>query len=552
MAVPVLNIPSQELNKKPRPYLKVKHLQRWLDELPTANTSLSTQQLLQQLKTINRSRYPATERINLLDTLRPTSRELLIQLKNQLKNPRLPLGRKQKEAAETIQEILEELAAGYKCVISQFIKYDSRKESEEMLLREAIYNSIQLLSRQLVESYLVYAPEPYDTWRELHQLYNYAEQLGMHNLPVDDPYPDYMLPVAYTIELVYKRILLLALAAPYHLMQNEAEEIYHLMGTWTDACHILPAINTRIENQFVFDLAIDAPPRFISRGMDWEPITGKILDIKGIRLRIDNYLQQFLHNESIEEIHSHIEIQTRDMLIRLAQSLKGNLGRKSDRRTGDGKVRIAVGINPAHYIISSKAEFTPEMDELRLRGQHSIQPSMFANAYKEALNKDRIHSHHDYNTYTWKQNNTSITGSALNCSLDNENQPVKVGELVAYRPEKNVQKWKVGLIRWVKFQDESGIDMGIMNLSHTAVPIAIKAINGTGKGTDYFRALMIPKQVSINQTRCLVVPATLYDVKSILAVNMKNRFFYIKLTRQILSTRSFAQFEFDVLEDLSS
>jgi hypothetical protein len=193
------------------------------------------------------------------------------------------------------------------------------------------------------------------------------------------------------------------------------------------------------------------------------------------------------------------------------------------------------------------------MDELRLNGQHNIQPSMFANAYKEALNKDRIHSHHDYTTYSWKQNNTSLTGSALNCSLDNENQPVKVGELVAYCAENKVsQKWKVGLIRWVKFQKESGIDMGVMNLSHTAVPVAIKAIKGTGKGTDYFRSLMIPKQVSINQTRSLVVPATLFDVNSVLAVNLKNRFFYIKLTRQILSTRSFAQFEFDVLEGANS
>lgn len=550
MAVPVLNIPAQELTKKPKPYIKVKNLQLWLGDLPTANISRATQQILEQLKIINRSRYPANERILLLDTLRPTTQELLIQLKHQLKNPQLPLGRKQKEAAETMQNILEEMAAGYKCVVSQFIMYDSRKESDDMLLREAIYNSIQYLARQLVESYLVYAPEPYDVWRELHQLYHYSEQIGIHNLPVDDPFPDHMLPVTYTIELVYKRILLLSLAQPYHLMQNEAEDIFHLISSWTDECKILPVINDNVENEFVFDLATDASPRFIGRNMDWQPVNGKILDIKGVRLRLDNFLQQFLRHETIEEIHTHAEIQQRDMLIRLAQSFEGNLSRKSDRRTGVGKVRIAVGINPAHYYISNNEEFTPEMDELRIKGQHSIQPSMFAGAYKAALNKDRIHSHQDYTTYTWLQNNTSVTGSALNCSLDNEDQVVKVGELVTYCPDdKATHKWKVGLIRWVKFQKDTGIDMGIMNLSHTAVPVAIKAMKGTGHGTDYFRALMIPKQVSINQTRSLVVPATLYDVNTVMAVNMKNRFFYIKITRQVLSTRSFSQFEFDVLEE---
>ena len=467
MAVPVLNIPAQELKKKPKPYLKVKTLQRWLDDLPIANISRSTEQILQQLKTINRSRYPAQERIQLLDTLKPAARELLIQLKQQIKNPQLPLGDKQKEAAETIQNILEEMAAGYKCVVSQFIMQDSQKESDSMLLQEAIYNSIQYLARRLVESYLIYAPEPYDVWRELHQLYHYAEQLGIHDMPVDDPYPDYSLPVIYTIDLVYKRILLLALAEPYHLMQNESEEIFRLVSSWTDECHIQPIINQKIENEFVFDLATDATPRFIGRNMDWQPINGRLLDIKGVRLHLDNFLQQFLRHETIEEIHSHVEIQTRDMLLRLVEALEGRLTRQSDRRTGIGDVRIAVGLNPAHYYISNCAEFTPEMDELRLQGQHNIQPSMFANAYKDALNKDRIHSHQDYTTYTWLQSNTSYTGSALNCSLDSDDQAVKVGELVTYCPDdKTTHKWKVGLIRWVKFQKDSGINMGIMNLAY--------------------------------------------------------------------------------------
>jgi len=547
MAVPVLNIPSQELTKRPKPYLKVKHLQRWLSELPTANTFRSTQQLLNQLKTINRSRYPVHERIRLLDTFRPTTRELLLQLKQPLKNSKLPLDRKQKLAAQYIQEILEEMASGYKSVVSQLILRDSRKESDEMLLREAIYNSIQYLARRLLESYLIYAPEPYDVWRELHQLYNYAIQTGIHNLPVDDPYPDYMLPVAYTIELVYKRILLLSLAAPYHLMQNEAEELYYLLSSWCNECHIYPAIEQDTDNEFVFDLASDLPPRYFTKEMDWQPLNGRVLDIKAVCLRLDNFLQNFLHQETIDDTHSLVEVQQRDMLIRLAQALEGTLSRQTDRRSAGNNVRIAVGLNAAHYTISQKIPFSPEMDELKLKGQHNLEPSLFAGAYKTALENDRRHSHMDYTTYNWRQNNASTTGSALSCSLDNEEQTVKVGELVAYcAQEKTCPRWKVGLIRWLKFQTDSGIDMGVMNLSHTAVPVAIKAINGIGKGTDYFRGLMIPKQVSIHQTRSLVVPAALYDVNTILVVNMKNRFFHIKLTKQYLSTRSFTQYKFEV------
>jgi len=548
MAVPVLNIPTQELNKRPKPYLKVKQLQLWLDELPTANTDRSAQHLLEQLKTINRSRYPAQERIRLLDTLRPTTRELLAQLKQPLKNSKLPLDKKQSQAADTIQKILEEMAAGYKSVVSQLILSDSRKEMDEMLLREAIYNSIQYLARRLVESYLVYAPEPYDIWRELHQLYNYALQNDIHSLGVDDPCPDYMLPVAYTIELVYKRILLLSLAAPYHLMQNEAEELYHLMSTWTMGCNIAPANKKNINHQFIFDLAADSPPRYFNKNMGAQPLNGRILDIKLVCSRLDNLLLQFSHHDNLDDIPSRLETQKHDMLSRLAEVLKGSQSRQSNRRSAGNSARIAVGLNAAHYYISQKTAFSPEMDELKIDGQRKIEPSLFANAYKSALEKDRRHSHLDYVTYNWKQHNASKTGAALNCSLDKEEQSIQVGELVAYcNKEKPSHHWQVGLIRWLKFQLESGIDMGIMNLSNTAVPVAIKALDGAGEGTDYFRGLMIPKQVSIHQTRSLIVPATLYDTGSVLAVNMKNRFFRVKLSTPSLSTRSFTQYEFEIL-----
>ena len=87
-----------------------------------------------------------------------------------------------------------------------------------------------------------------------------------------------------------------------------------------------------------------------------------------------------------------------------------------------------------------------------------------------------------------------------------------------------------------------------MNLSHSAVPIAIKAVEGVGKGTDYFRSLLVPKQVSINQLRSVILPAMLYDIGSVLSVNMKTKLFYIKLSKLIISTGNVAMFEFDILD----
>ena len=143
----------------------------------------------------------------------------------------------------------------------------------------------------------------------------------------------------------------------------------------------------------------------------------------------------------------------------------------------------------------------------------------------------------------------SDAGIALRWDKSQARLDVKVGEVVAYLFESRTGlRWQIGIIRWIQVDNDNNIDMGIMNLANSAVPVAAKAIKGLGKGTDYFRSLLIPKQVSLKQQRSLVVPASLYDVGSVLAVNMKTKLFYVKLAHLVLSTRTIAVFEFEVLE----
>ena len=130
---------------------------------------------------------------------------------------------------------------------------------------------------------------------------------------------------------------------------------------------------------------------------------------------------------------------------------------------------------------------------------------------------------------------------------------MRVGELVCYRfANKQKRRWQVGVVRWLKqgnSLDEPGnINIGIMNIANGAIAVGAKAIDGLGSGTDYFRSLLIPKQISLQQVRSIVVPAFMYDVGSTLVVNMRQRMFHIQLTRMMLSTRSFTQFDFNIIE----
>ena len=81
MALSAPNITIQDHSRRPKPYLRVKTLKQWLIELPTANNQKAAQLFIDQVQIINQSRYPVYERIQLLDTLRPTARQLLLTLK---------------------------------------------------------------------------------------------------------------------------------------------------------------------------------------------------------------------------------------------------------------------------------------------------------------------------------------------------------------------------------------------------------------------------------------------------------------------------------------
>lgn len=552
MAIPVLDIPTPEASQRPRPYLRIKALKHWLHNLPKADPVKAARQFSDQLEKINHSRYALHDRIQLLDALRPTTRQLLFGLKQRLRQAEIPLGPRDASAYALTQDLLSRMATGYKIVLSELIARDSRKEHDELQLREAIYIAIQYLSRRLVEAYLVYAPEPDQVWLELHQLYRFAEQNGIQQLPLDDPCPDFSLPMPYTIDLAYKRIVLLALAAPYHMMQAEADDIYYLISAWTGTCHLTPVNCDLTAGEYALDMAADRPPRQVSEDMPWQGVETRVIDLGEVKQRLDTHLQRILrtsldtidHNEQ----QSLRERRQRDMLLRLAEAWHGSLQRQTLRETTAHQVRMAMGLAASHHYLSNGAPFTPAMDELKMQAEE-FEPTLFATAYELALQKDRYHLSKNFDIRPWWQDNRSETGAALTCNAHCEHTHVRVGEVVACKEDdKPGSHWSISLIRWLHTQPDHGLNMGLMKLANSAVPIGVKGLRGAGAGMDYYRALLIPKQVSIQQTRSILLPAAIYDVHSELAVNLKQRLFYIRLVSLLRTTNEFSQFTFEVLD----
>ena len=550
--LPILNLPMQA-SHRPQPYIRIKRLKRWMNDLPTADCQRTAIQFITQLEVLNTSNYPAQDRVCLMDNLRPLAQQLINTLSQQVRKSDIPLSTRALERNQLLQNILSEMATGYKLVVNALALTQPHREHDDMLLREALYFSSQYLARQLLETYLVYLPEPRHCWLELHQLFQYAADTGMASLPVDDPFPDISIPIANSIGLIYKRIILLALAEPYHLMKNEAREFYLLLSAWANYCELLPSASMPCEGEFSLDANADQPPRFVSSEIEWVAKKGYILDVSEVLKRLDMQLQRILRANlmELEDNANHTLMQQRrqrDMLLRLADAWQGSLKRNDERYLSDTNIEMATGLNACHHYISLGQAFSPEVDELKLTSGE-IEPTTHAAAYRSALQKDRCHHKHSYETNPWWQRNFSRNGAALYCSVDCPKMHTAVGEVVAYcDPDNATLRWKIGVVRWLRSTPENQLDLGIMNIADSAVPIASKALAGCGEGTDYFRSLLIPKQISSQQRRCLIVPANVYDINSVLAITMKHRIFYVKLNKLLLSTQTFTQFGFTIVE----
>lgn len=563
---PRLGVPNIDPSRRPQPPIRIKSLQTWATELPIGNTAVAAHQFLHQVRTLNSNYYSPKERLALLHILRPALFPLLVSLKQPLRQAGLPLDDKQQYTVDLLQTLLEQMAIGYKLIVNELARKDlaKLKEEDRSLLTHACYLGITYLSLELIESYGVYGPAPARLWLELNQLYQFAETRQFHLHPVDEYYPDTPLPVQHNIDFAYKRIVLLALAEPYHLMEDEVEDMYRLIAPSASLCVIAP-MNLHIPEggAYVIDFDTDFGPRYLAANATWKASDGHLIDINSVKSQLETHLQRILRaniQSPVLDSTKMIERQYRDMLLRLADAWNGSLQRRNQRFPLEGKVQLTSGLNACHYFISGEAEFTPAMDELKLVSHQDVrqqgeQHSVFATAYRQAIQRDRRHMSRNYFLNPWSHQNVSPIGIALNNHDASEHLHAQVGELVAYRfSYKRSQRWRIGVIRWLQSQlrkrdKNDQIHLGILNLATGAVPVGLKGISGVGSGTDYFRGLFVPRQVALDQKRSLIVPALMYDVNSMLAINMKRRLFHVCLTHVRLSTRSFTQFDFEVVSN---
>ncbi|MBI1422836.1 MAG: hypothetical protein GC149_05155 [Gammaproteobacteria bacterium] len=569
-----LDVPELSKPDKDSFDLRPRKVDEWLDTLPRANVGETARQVFEALVEINRCQYPYQHRIHFLESLRETVLYVTDSMKRHFVGINAPLPEKSQKIAAATREIHHAMATGYMIAIEDLL-HSSLFFSDQKALAVLIQRAITALGMVLLTSYQTYQPYPPGIWSALHKLYAAAEQRKLTQISLTDTQHPYTNKI--TINADYIRLLLLALTSPYRLRHGEVGKVYDVLARWVNKCRLKTPDkdDSAATAKFGVNLASDDPPRaaaLISDHCAHEFC--RIMDSTALTNAIRKDLKQGF--KTGETTILGLEMTRADMSQELMKRLLIAwciVPKRSFPRTEkQEQVQITLGLTATHQIIISGSRKLPGADDMYShtaqyqtdnvgRGTNNPQPDVWDMIYfpADAEGVENLEAQFEkeqaspetkkpqYQAENWMILNESARGYCVK-TTDTTASRAQVGEIVGVRRQANGKSWKwgIGVIRWLRAEPQIGLLLGIEMLTPDAAAIGIRTLNNTRN--DYQRTLMLPELRAVNQPTTLVTSAVPYRNGQQYVINILGKEILVKLTRQLLNTGLFAQFQFEIME----
>lgn len=224
----MLTLPLEPTDDLARPaFWDVDSCTIWLDQLQLTNIQPAHELLLKQLGEFNRCPMRGVERLNTLEMLRETVNYVQDNYARRLISKPLPLGNAEHAVFAAIVQLWQALVAGYQRCLQSYIAGDQQLVAHVALLcqRCLLYSGLAIFEH-LRCGYEFEAI----LWRQLHELYAFAEGNELHNLQVADPLST-NLPSS-NCQSMYVKFLLACYAHPAELTRSQLQLLDGWLSQW--------------------------------------------------------------------------------------------------------------------------------------------------------------------------------------------------------------------------------------------------------------------------------------------------------------------------------
>lgn len=223
-----LVIPAQQKNPQRLKEFEAKALQHWITELPTANPGLATRLLHDFLADFNAMDMNIQLRLDALELLRPSVRDIEDYLRSRLIKAGFPKEENDKKILNVLISIEKEFTIGYWMVLKELTRRDvGWFQGKNAAL--TIQRCIKGLSSIIISHFIMGMPIPDWVWIDLHSLYKLSVKIKNDTTKVSNDIGQFH--KSSSPEECYRQILLLSLADPTGLMQKEILLVYNFIET---------------------------------------------------------------------------------------------------------------------------------------------------------------------------------------------------------------------------------------------------------------------------------------------------------------------------------
>lgn len=520
--------------------LQPKAVKAWLAGLPMANSGEAGRHLFEALRQANGLIADPALRFEFLEALRQPVRLIVKSLDKHYIGVAFPLPATNRRIAELAMAFYRELAVGYTQVLADLSKLRGVTAlTRRSMLYAAGYQALRCRSRMLVKAFQVYAPYPRSLWRELHELYDFAQRSGIACKPIDDP--DSKLVKTRTIEDLYKQVLLLALSNPYRLRQGDVIKVCQALELWTPYCRLTPVgqVDDHPQGLFAIRHDSDEQPQYLegsrtATGLTW------VLDttaLGGLLREQDAYLKGTQPNPNPRVLKALPPDLPESLLQRvmLSWGMMVIRGFARYQTPQAGKVDVALGLSSLYHFCGGDDSLLQTPDS----GECQLLDASLQDWQQGGLGRPRQHRNH-----CCKVLDASNGGYRLAWCNENELR-VQVGELLGiHQPDDPENQWSVAVVRWMRAQPNENMEIGVQTLAPSVKPQVAQACNAEGKCGEHQPCLMLPPQDSSNQGPSLIAPSFFHSMATRVMLTDGRRKHVISLSRTLEDSGAFAQFEF--------
>lgn len=538
-------------------------IRNWIDQLPLLNTSRTAELVTGALEQINTLNIPVTQRFAALDLFTTPVMCTTDSMKKSFIGKPVPLHGPELELVRQTIELYNLMATGYR-ILADDLGSDN---GQQQLLATAIHRALRYLSEILLTNYQIYVQYPDGLWSIMHALYTLAEKFGLVTQAITDT--TLHTPEASSIDSIYKQILLLSLACPYRLRQTEIPYVYNELFGWAEASRLFNPAAADARGLFAVDLSRDAPPAY-------RALLSEQQGQRQLRLLDTSVMQQKMLQATALESGAAGRmggLGSSGTMQRLMPAWGAMPKRRFSRKREHGqtsRLDLVVGLNAIHQMSAAPTpveQHNNDISETISSHQYLQDPTFeaptsirtdfgIAHGKRSAPGAEHDRDNPLKGAYlanhtaaarheTWTMRDISAGGYCLLHEAEDASS-VRIGELVAVPPgaSSHPESLQVGVVRWLRFTREHGLELGLQLLSPGARAVSVSICEDEINRPERLQGVLLPEIKALRQPATLLLPSLPFRTGCRSMIQDGDTNAAIILTRQLENTGCFAHYDF--------